>query len=224
MASSIRFDWNPFLEERQAQLIQTTEREMKKQLKAFERNITREIQKQLASKTSEEHNEHQQKLKQIHESLEKIMDEQTKIRMALQEKEKSQEKEAKRFAFSLSEKHKRVLERAWSKLNPEQLLELVKRLYEKFKIRLREVGVYCGLRFVVDVPVEQAEALANHEAAIKETIINEVLPEDFRQEVEWEPPVEVEVVQELPLPIQASDTQVRIGRITSTAVKPWTYI
>ena len=197
---------------------------MKKQLKAHERNIIREIQKQLASKTSEERREHEQNYKQLQESMKTIIDKQSEICMALQEKEKIQQKEAKRFAFSLSEKHKRVLERAWSKLNPEQLLELVKRLYEKFKIRLREVGVYCGLRFVVDVPAEQAEALANHEAAIKETIINEVLPEDFRQEVEWEPPVEVEVVQELPLPIQASDTQVRIERITSAAVKPWTYI
>lgn len=224
IAANVTFGWDPYFEERQAKLIKETQRKTKKQFKSLQHNIMREMKALLKGKAqepSEEQKKREERLKEMEDSMKKLIDEQSKMRMESQERERRQEKEVKTFTFSLGEKHKRLLERVWAELDTSRLLELVKRLYQKFKIRLREVGVYCGLHFVLDVPEEQAEVLAEQQASIQETILDEVLPEHFRQEVEWEPPVEVESAQTIPLPVQVSNTQVsssRFGRYDIASV------
>ena len=138
------------------------------------------------------------------------------------EEEKRKEKDVRSVELRLGERQIRTMERAWTDLKKSQskIMELLKRLYASFNIKLKKVAVDRGLKFVLDLLAEQVDHFAKMQEAVQEVIVEEVLPEKLRAEVTWgdvvllPPPTEVdnggrsERDAGLPPPVQVSDVEV----------------
>ncbi|XP_076466243.1 uncharacterized protein LOC143297707 [Babylonia areolata] len=215
LADSVRFDWDGFDKEMAAERIKAAERqlvstkhalktlkkEMKKCTKEFLRQkaIDTALREQLILQMSEQREEFDRKQQELQIQVDKLATEQEEI----QRKARG----ANSFIFKLKGKYKRVLERVWTRLKRSQLVQLMKRLYLKFKIKLQRISLSCGIQFVMDASPETADALAEQQAAIQEVILEEIIPEDFQAEVEWEPTVPDSGDAELTPPVQTSDLQ-----------------
>ncbi|XP_076439167.1 uncharacterized protein LOC143278040 [Babylonia areolata] len=119
---------------------------------------------------------------------------------------KRKETEAKTFVFKLAAKHNLLLEHVWSGLEQSQLERLMKHLYQQFQIRLRQIDVSIT-SMDVTVFVDDVDALAEQQAAIQRAILEEIIPEHFQAEVDWESTTPVLQQTDLDPPVQVSEVQ-----------------
>ncbi|XP_076438746.1 uncharacterized protein LOC143277733 [Babylonia areolata] len=222
-ADSAQFNWDSFREEILAGQIaaqqtieeqsKATEDTLKKEIdgcKSMIKECSEKLMRQNASNTEKieqlnpEMLQHRKELERKQQELAELQ-RQTRDMLASLAAEhvevKRKETEAKTFVFKLAAKHNLLLEHVWSGLEQSQLERLMKRLYQQFQIRLRQIDVSIT-SMDVTVFVDDVDALAEQQAAIQGAILEEIIPEHFQAEVDWEsttydldPPVQVSEVQ-----------------------------
>ncbi|XP_076438745.1 uncharacterized protein LOC143277732 [Babylonia areolata] len=227
-ADGAQFNWDSFREEILAGQIaaqqtieeqsKATEDTLKKEIdgcKSMIQECSEKLMQQNASNTEKieqlnpEMLQHRKELERKQQELAELQ-RQTRDMLASLATEhvevKRKETEAKTLVFKLAAKHNLLLEHVWSGLEQSQLESLLKRLYQQFQIRLRQIDVSIT-SMDVTVFVDDVDALAEQKAAIQRAILEEIIPEHFQAEVDWESTTPVLQQTDLDPPVQVSEVQ-----------------
>nr|KAG5699688.1 hypothetical protein BaRGS_022086 [Batillaria attramentaria] len=101
------------------------------------------------------------------------------------QKEKTRERErVKRFYTGIQQKKTSLLKQVMKRIEEKDVLsKLVQQLCEEFDVRL--LAVDSGLRFLMDVPVEEWEGVKELQEKIKKLLEDALLPEQEKEKVMW---------------------------------------
>ncbi|KAK7487032.1 hypothetical protein BaRGS_00021702, partial [Batillaria attramentaria] len=101
------------------------------------------------------------------------------------EQEKATERErVKRFYIGIQQKKTSLLKQVMKRIEEKDVLsKLVQQLCEEFDVRL--LAIDSGLRFLMDVPVEEWEGVKELQEKIKKLLEDALLPEQEKEKVTW---------------------------------------
>nr|KAG5699695.1 hypothetical protein BaRGS_022093 [Batillaria attramentaria] len=101
------------------------------------------------------------------------------------EQEKATERErVKTFYIGIQQKKTSLLKQVMKRIEEKDVLsKLVQQLSEEFDVRL--LAIDSGLRFLMDVPVEEWEGVKELQEKIKKLLEDALLPEQEKEKVTW---------------------------------------
>nr|KAG5714404.1 hypothetical protein BaRGS_006850 [Batillaria attramentaria] len=100
-------------------------------------------------------------------------------------KEKTRERErVKRFYIGIQQKKTSLLKQVMERIEEKDVLsKLVQQLCEEFDVRL--LAIDSGLRFLMDVPVEEWKGVKELKEKLQKVLEDALLPEQEREKVTW---------------------------------------
>nr|KAG5699687.1 hypothetical protein BaRGS_022085 [Batillaria attramentaria] len=101
------------------------------------------------------------------------------------QKEKTRERErVKRFYTGIQQKKTSLLKHVMGRIEEKDVLsKLVQQLCEEFDVRL--LAIDSGLRFLMDVPVEEWKGVKELQEKLQKMLENALLPKQEKEEVTW---------------------------------------